>query len=170
MVGDHLQAGVLVKDPGKDQPGHGGAGLVGPAEGPPDLVVGLVFGEVVRVVGAAGRVQPDGQVRLGHQVVQGQDIRVVNGTAVDVGEDLHPPGAKLLDGPVGLGQGGVHVVHGQGGDEAAEPVRVLLAVFRHAVIAGTGQIRRDIRSGQHLQRRLGQGDDLLVVPELVHLA
>ena len=56
VVGDDLQALVFVERLGEDQSRHCGAGLVGPAECPPDLVQRLPLVEVVGMLRPACRV------------------------------------------------------------------------------------------------------------------
>ena len=168
MVGEDLQVGQLVENPREDEARHGGGGLVRPAEGPPDLVarfrLALVVGDVVR---AARGVQEDGLAVPRRRLEHGKELRLVKGLAVDVGVDLQPVGAvpesalRLLRG---IGR-----VHRQGGEIADEIVGVAVDELRQAVIAEPGELFRNGRLAERLQRRHAEGDhlDVVLVPEEV---
>src|SRR3989337_853714 len=64
MMRDDLEIWMLVEQTGEDHVRHGCAGLIGPAERPPDLVVALLFGLEVHDIRAAHRVHPDRQIEL----------------------------------------------------------------------------------------------------------
>ena len=62
VVGDDLQVRMAVEQTRKQQARHGHGGLVRPAEGPPQVVLGALFADVVGEVGRPRRVHPDWQV------------------------------------------------------------------------------------------------------------
>lgn len=104
----------------------------------------------------------------GHQLEDGQQVRVVEGTAIDVGEELDARRPQLVDGAAGLLHGGVGIVERQGGDEPDEPV-VPIDVVGQLVVADLGQLRGLVGSSKGLDRRRDHGQHLaIVVTELLH--
>jgi hypothetical protein len=140
-MGDDLEVRVPLEEAGEDEPGHGDAGLVRPAQRPPDLVLRGVLGGVVGEARAAGGVHPDGQVPPGHLVEHRAERRVVQRPPADVGEHLHAAGAEVVDRGGQLVERRVRVVHGQGGDERGEPVGVLIAQLAHRLVGKARQRR-----------------------------
>jgi hypothetical protein len=84
--------------------GHGCAGLIGPAKGPPDLVVAFRFAFVVRKISPAGWMQPDGPIQFGHEIKERHCLRFCKGSAQHISKYLDPHCSKVFDGPVCLSQ------------------------------------------------------------------
>jgi hypothetical protein len=80
-----------------------------------------------------------------HQVKDWKILRLVEGPTVDIGKDLDPHRAKVLDGSSGLFDVPFRIVHRQGSDETGKPVRVLLDQLCHAVVCKPGQFVGDGR-------------------------
>src|SRR5690606_985335 len=106
-------------------PRHGHAGLVGPAEGPPDLVERLLLVHVVGMAGAALGVDPDRLADLVHGGEETLELGPVEGLAADIGVDLHAHGAQVAYGPLHLANAGVARGEGGMGDEAGEVLGML---------------------------------------------
>ena len=168
VVGDDLQVGMLVEQPRKHQVRHGGAGLVGPAERPPDLVLAFGLALVIGEVRAPGGMHPDRPVQLGHQVEQRHGLGSGQRPAEHVGENLHAHRPQLVDGPLGLQQEPLRVVHRQRGDEGGKAVRILPAIFGHAVVGDLRHLGGDRRRPVDLDRGGAQADHLLIVAKAVH--
>ena len=165
---DHLEGRESVEEPFEHDVRHGGARLVRPAEGPPDLVVALLFLLVVGKVGAARRVHPDGQIELGHQREQRQRIRRSERRAQDIGEDLHADRAELAHRAFGLVEQPLRIVHRQRSDESREAARVLRDQLGHAVVGEPRQLGGKRRRPEDFDRRRAQADHLRIVAEQVH--
>src|SRR3989441_7337809 len=171
MVSDDAQLRQPVEHAGEHEPRHEGAGLVGPAEQPPDLVLGLRLGRVVGELRGARRMPPDRQaVLVRHALEDREELRLVERPAVDVGEDLDALGAELADGAVHLLERGGDIVHRQRGDEGRELPGVLLHDLRHAVVRQPGELGGLLGTSQELDGRHRQGQDLLVLGEALHHA
>src|SRR6185312_3532511 len=95
VVRDDLQVRVLVHDAREDEPRHRRGGLVGPAEGPPDLVLRLLLGEIVREIGGTRWMHPDRFAGLVHGLEERLESRIVERLAGDVGVNLHAKRAIL---------------------------------------------------------------------------
>src|SRR2546427_1506371 len=131
MVSDDAQLRQPVEPAGEHEPRHEAAGLVGPAEHPPDLVLGLRLGRVIGEPRCAPLMHPDLQaVLVSHTPDDREELRLVEWPAVDVGEDLDAPGAELADGAVHLLERGGDVIHRQRGDEGRE----LFGVVPHGLL------------------------------------
>ena len=164
-----LRFGILVERLGEHEPRHGDARLVGPAEGPPDLVERLLLVEVVRDLRAARRMQPDRLVELVHGGEERLELGPVQRLAADVGIDLHAERAELRDRALGLRGAGIGGRQRRLRDEGREALGVLGDQLGHAVVADPGELERDlgVALGHRFQRRHRQRDDLRVVGELV---
>src|SRR5437879_576380 len=171
MGGDDAQLRQPVEHAGEHEPRHEGAGLVGPAEQPPDLVLGLRLGRVVGELRGARRMHPDRQaVLVRHALEDREELRLVERPAVDVGEDLDALGAELADGAVHLLERGGDVIHRQRGDEGRELPGVLLHDLGHAVVRQPGQLGGLLGTSQKLDGGHRQGQDLPVLGEALHHA
>ena len=53
VMGDDLRSGMAVEQAGEHQTRHRDAGVIGPAEAPPDLVARLLLGRIIRLSGRA---------------------------------------------------------------------------------------------------------------------
>src|SRR5882762_6892325 len=171
MVSDDAQLRQLVEHAGEHEPRHEGAGLVGPAEQPPDLVLGLRLGRVIGELRGARRMHPYRQaVLVRHALENREELRLVERPAVDVGEDLDALRAELADGAVHLLERRRHVVHRQRGDEGRELPGVLPHDLRHAVVRQPRQLGGLLGTSEELDGRHRQGQDLLVLGEALHHA
>ena len=111
---------------------------------------------------------PDGEPAIRHAGEDRLVLRLVEGPAVDVGEDLHAGGAEMVDGALQLGQRGVGIVHGQRGDEGGETVGVALHDGRHLVVGDPRQVGARGGRGDHLDGWVGKGEDLDVALPAIH--
>src|SRR6266436_6254335 len=171
MVSDDAQLRQPVEHAREHEPRHEGAGLVRPAEQPPDLVPGLRLGRVIGELRGARRMHPDRQaVPVRHALEDREELRLVERPAVDVGEDLDALRAELADGAVHLLERGRHVVHRQRGDEGRELPGVLSHDLSHAVVRQPRQLGGLLGVSQELDGRHRQGQDLLVLGEALHHA
>src|ERR1700722_6261790 len=89
MVDDELQVGMAVDHLGEHEAPHGGRGLVGPAEGPPDFVERFLLVHVVGPRSGARRMDPDWLADLFHRRPELLVLRPVDRRAVDVRINLH---------------------------------------------------------------------------------
>ncbi len=176
-IGDHgaqvvcqdLELRHPVQHPRQHDPRHRRAGLVRPAEGPPNLVAGFVFGRVVGHLLAARGVQEDRPVEALGGLEDRLELRVVQRRAVDVGVELHADGAAVgREQPLELGHGGVGRVHRQGGQKAGEAVAVARDQVGQAVVGQPREVGHRLGAAHRLQRRHPQRDHLPVVVEPVH--
>src|SRR3989442_682871 len=168
VVRDDREVRVTVEEPREDQTRHRGGRLVGPAERPPDVVARPLLPGVVGEDRGPRRVEPDRQPARRHTVEERRPLGLVERPPVDVGEDLDAGGAEPVDGAVDLSQGGVGVVHRQGGDEAGEAVGMLRDQLGHAVVREARQRRGRVRAGERLDRRRREREDLDVTLVPVH--
>src|ERR1700732_3004866 len=89
------------------EPQQGAGSLVGPADGPPDLVKRLVLDRrVVRRLGAARRMQPDRRAELVHLFPERRVFGPVERLAGDIGVDLHAERA-VFERTLRLGGAGI---------------------------------------------------------------
>ena len=153
---------------GEDQARHGGAGLVGPAENGPDLVFRFGLGRKVRNVGGARRMQQHRLARLGGDLEDRKEARLVEAGAVDVGMKLQPVGVAVNEDALGLLHRRVRRIHRQRADIAGEAVGILRAQLGQAVIGDAGELGRLVRTRHRVDRRQPEREDLRVVVELVH--
>ncbi len=160
VVREHALARVALQVPGIDEAGEGGGGLVGPAEGPPQAIVGPALGRIVGPRRAARRVQPHGAAGLLQPGEQRLEARIVERDAQDVGVQLGTQRAELGQGAVELARGLLDVAHRQCGRKADEAVWKPPHQVRHRVIGEAGQLRRDGRRPDLFQRWHGQHQDL----------
>ncbi len=167
VVHHDLEVRQAVEQAREHQARHRSAGLVGPAEGPPDLVLGLFLGQVVREADAARRVQQDRHAERRGRLEHRQEFRRVERLAVDVAADLHAVGAVVAHRPLELARG-VRVVHRERRGMADEAVGMARDQLGEPVIGEPRELRRLGRRRQRLDRRLAERDDLRVVVELVH--
>ena len=168
-MGDDLEIGNAVEQLGKDHPSHRRRGLIGPAEGPPDLVFGPFLGHVVGEFFGPRRVQEDRLAHRSHVLEEGEELGQVEWLAVDVGVDLYGDRAEILDGAPRFLHHGVGIVDRRSGDEAGEAVGMFGAQIRHRVGTDTAQFSRVLRRADDLQRRGGQRQYLhIVLAEHVH--
>src|SRR5436190_16466478 len=107
MMYDDLKVWVVIERLGEHEARHGGGGLVGPAEGPPDLVKRLLLVAIIRHLGAARRMHPDRLTELVHLLPERLVFGPVERLAADIGVDLHAERAELLDGAFRLAHAGV---------------------------------------------------------------
>ena len=153
---------MIVHDAAEHEAGHRDRGLVGPAEGPPDLVLRLLLCLVVGQIERAARgVQEHHLVMLLGDLEHRAEFRLVERLAVDVGMQLHAAGAVLERTLEFLGR--VRRIHRQRGEPAAEVVLFLDAELGHAVVAELGEFLDLLGRAERFQRRHAQRDDLRVV-------
>src|SRR5436309_4198146 len=101
VVGDHERARVAIEEPGEDEPAHGDARLVGPPEGPPQLVPRVRLARIVGDARRPDRMKPDRDVQLGGPLEHAQAPGLVQRAPVHVGEDQDAAGPQLPDGTLG---------------------------------------------------------------------
>ena len=162
---------MIFHELGKHQPRHRRAGLVGPAEGPPDFVFRFCFRCVVCNGGIARRVQPDRLVELFHRREERLERRVVERLAGDVGINLHAERA-ILDRAGSLRHADIGCAERALRHPAGEMVAVLGAdlgqfvVDQPGIFLDLGAVARiSLRLGEDFERRHGVGDNLRVVGE-----
>ena len=126
-MGDDLQIGMTVEQPGKHQPRHRNRAVIGPAETPPDLVARLFLGRIIRRR-AAHRMQPDRQPAPGDLVEHRRESRMIERDPAHVRADLETNRAHRV-GPLDFGQRRIDIVQRQArrrkrgnGRDAAPPV------------------------------------------------
>ena len=114
--------------------------------------------------------QPDREIELRHGREDRLESGVVERPAGDVGENLNPARAELLDRTLRLLHRTLDVGHRHGRDESRKARAMALAQPGHGVIADARQVQSDLSGGKVLDRRVRQRNDLAVIAELVHLA
>ena len=150
------------------EPGHGGGGLVGPAEGPPDVVLGARLPLVVGDRRRARGVDPDREPVRGHALEDRPVLGRVEGLPVDVREDLHARRPEVADRPVDLAEGRLRVVHRERRHEAREAVGVPSDDLGHAVVGQPRQVGGQLRSAEGLDRGRAERQHLHVPLVAVH--
>ncbi len=171
VVGEEAQVGVPVEDAREHDARHERRGLVRPAERPPDLVPRAVLRLVVGERAVAARMDADRAVQLCGLREDRLELRLVPGTAADVGVDLDADRAELADRALQLGDARVDVVQRQLRDPAGERVRMPLDELRLTLVRNLCQLDRRRRVAHVLERWRRQARDLtVVVAELLELA
>src|ERR1700733_4373137 len=99
---------MAIEQARKYQPRHRDAGVVRPAETPPDLVTRLLLRRVIRR-GPADRVQPDREITLRDLGEHRMETRIIHGNTAHVGAELNAGRAECL-GPRDLGYSSVDVM------------------------------------------------------------
>ena len=152
----------------KDQPRHGGAGLVGPAEDGPDLVFRFALGREVGDVRGARRMQQHRLARFRRHLEDRKEARLVEAGAVDVGMELQTVGVAAQQDALRLLHGGVGCAHRQRAHIAGEAIRIFGAQLGEAVIGDAGEFGGLVRARHRFERRQPEREYLRVVVELVH--
>ncbi len=168
VMDQDLQIGQSRGHAGEDEPRHGAAGLVGPAEDRPDLVFRLGLGREVRHVGRARGMQQHRLARLGRDLEDRKETRLVEASAIDVGMELQAVGIAVNEDALRLLRGGVGRPHWQASDIASEAVGILGAELGEPVVRDAGEFRRLIGPRHDLDRRQTEGEDLRIIRELIH--
>src|SRR5437763_17062851 len=110
---------------------------------------------MVRQLGAARAVQPDGLSQLVHFFPERQILRPVERFAGDVGVDLHAERAEVLDRALRLAHAGIGRIERYLGDPPRKMVALLGAQLGKAVVDEADELvdlRRSL--GESLYRRL----------------
>ena len=91
-----------------------------------------------------------------------------NWCPADVGEDLHPTCPEIANGALGPAHRGVDVVQRERRHEPGKPITMPRDEVGHPVVGPSGEIGRVGGAGVGLQRRRGEGANLLIALEGVH--
>ena len=164
MMGDDLQVRILVHDARIDQPHHRRAGLVGPAERPPDFVFRFRLGQIIGGIRRARRMQPDRLVELVHGGEERLEGRVVERLAGDVGVDLHAKRA-VLDGTLAFAHAGIGGADRRLRHPAGKMIGIFGADVGKSVVHHLGHVLDLGAFGEEFERRHRVGEDLRVVLE-----
>src|SRR6516164_6302377 len=162
MVRDDFEVGEAVHDAGKDEPRHRGAGLERPADHAANFVFRRRLAAVVRHFARADRMQQDRLARLLDDLVDWEKLVLVDGGAVHIGVQLDRVGAVRQNalGLLGRRRGRVH---GQRGGVADEAVGIFGDHLGKPVIAEPRPFGRMIGSGEPVDCRHAEADDLGVI-------
>ena len=112
--------------------------------------------------------QPNRQIELRHRGEDRLELGIVERFAGDVGVDQHATGAEILDGTTRLSHGAFDIGQAKRCGEARETLGMFAAQFAHCVIRNAGELYTLGWTGNVLDCRIWQRDNLPVLAELVH--
>ena len=165
-MGDDLELGQLVHHAREHNARHGGGGLIGPAEGPPDLVFRLVLVPVVGHLLPAAGMDQDRLAAPGAGFEDAEELGLVERATGDVGIDLHAIGT-IVEGALQFA-GGIGMRHADGRRIARETVGIFLGQFGQPVIGELRHLMAE-RGVVIIQRRLRDRQDLRIILVLEHV-
>ena len=139
---DDFDLGKAIEDSGENHAGHENARFIGPAENPPQLVFRFFLGQIIGEARAARRMHPDRHIEFRRFLEDGQEIGLVERTAIHVGKNLHADGAKIFYGALDLFYRGGGIIHRQGGHKSGKAIRMFGDELGQAVIGDFGEFRR----------------------------
>ena len=108
---------------------------------------------------------PDRQIVLDHASKDRPEFRSAQRLACDMGEDLHAARAQGADGAIDLGERRIDIVHGQGGNKCREMIAMPGADFGKRIVCDPCELGRHIGTGHELERRVGERQHILQIPE-----